>query len=272
MVLGEPVSWDDLAERGGNDRDAVRELTARIDRGLRSVTLNLERWEDRPLVETAEAIWSLEVERAEGPADQLRRYEITARILAAVRRGSDTRWKAVQLDLSRHYRRLALFGFQPADLQADVGTPVERALVGATPLPSGYPAGRRGPGGARHVSGPVLAHTPFDGESPARPRPGVHIQAPIRNRYVHSVGGGRCLRRCLGLGLGLGSGPARAAAAAGDRGPLDSRAVALGIQRRAPVHDPSYTQRRHGGAACRTEASGVGVGGPLRGVDAGLVQ
>ena len=123
VVLGEPVSWDDLAERGGNDRDAVRELTARIDRGLRSVTLNLERWEDRPLVETAEAIWSLEVERAEGPADQLRRYEITARILAAVRRGSDTRWKAVQLDLSRHYRRLALFGFQPADLQADVGLP-----------------------------------------------------------------------------------------------------------------------------------------------------
>ena len=29
VVLGEPVAWDDLAERGSEDRDAVRELTAR---------------------------------------------------------------------------------------------------------------------------------------------------------------------------------------------------------------------------------------------------
>ncbi len=123
VVLGEPVQWDDLAERGRKDRDAVRELTARIDQGLRGVTLNLEKWEDRPLVETAEAIWSLEVEEAEGPAHQLRRYEITARILSAVRQGSDDRWKALQRDLSNHYRRLALFGFGPGDLHADVGIP-----------------------------------------------------------------------------------------------------------------------------------------------------
>jgi hypothetical protein len=64
---------------------------------------------------------SLEVEKAQGPAQQLRRYDITARILAAVRQGSNERWKALQEDLSRHYRRLALFGFAPGDLHADVG-------------------------------------------------------------------------------------------------------------------------------------------------------
>jgi len=40
-----------------------------------------------------------------------------------VRSGSEARWKALQRDLSRHYRRLALFGFGPADLLADVGVP-----------------------------------------------------------------------------------------------------------------------------------------------------
>ena len=121
VVLGEPVSWDDLADRGRKDREAVSELTARIDQGLRGVTLNLERWEDRPLVEAAEAIWGLQVEEAQGPAHQVHRYEITARILAAVRHGSDERWKALLRDLARHYRRLALFGFRPGDLHANVG-------------------------------------------------------------------------------------------------------------------------------------------------------
>ena len=123
VVLGEPVSWDDLAAKGRKDRDAVRELTARIDQALRGVTLNLEEWEDRPLVETAEAIWSLQVAEAEGAARQLRRFEVIARILGTVRQGSDQRWRAVQRDLLRHYRRLALFRFRPADLLADVGLP-----------------------------------------------------------------------------------------------------------------------------------------------------
>ncbi len=121
VVLGKPVPWDDLAGRGREDREAVRELTARIDRGLRLVTLNLEAWEDRPLVETAEAIWSLQVEEAEGPAHQIRRYELTARILAAVRRGSDERWLALQRSLVGHHRRLAVLGLRPQDLRSGTG-------------------------------------------------------------------------------------------------------------------------------------------------------
>lgn len=120
VVLGDPIPWDDLAERGRGDREAVRELTDRIGGGLRSVTLNVERWEDRPLVETVEAIWSLRMGEAEGPAHQVQRFDITTRILAAVRRSQEDRWKALSTDLAAHARRLALFRLRPADLHADV--------------------------------------------------------------------------------------------------------------------------------------------------------
>lgn len=120
VVLGDPIRWDDLAERGREDREAVRELTDRIGAGLRGVTLNVEKWEDRPLVETVEAIWSLRMGEAEGPAHQVQRFDITTRILAAVRRSPEDRWKALSSRLAVHARRLALFQLRPGDLHADV--------------------------------------------------------------------------------------------------------------------------------------------------------
>ncbi len=66
ILVGEPVAWDDLA--GGVDGaggvgaspEAVRELTRRIDAALREATINLEQWEDAPLVEWAQAIYAAE--------------------------------------------------------------------------------------------------------------------------------------------------------------------------------------------------------------------
>ena len=118
-VIGQPIVWEDLAGRGTEDRQAVAELTSRIEEGLRGVTLNLERWEDRPLVETAESIWALEMGEAEGAAQQINRFEITTRILSAVRRGSVQRWTALARDLDVHFRRLTLLRLRPADLHAD---------------------------------------------------------------------------------------------------------------------------------------------------------
>ena len=46
-VHGEPIVWTDLARCGDQDVEAVRELTRRIDAGLRQVTVNLESWEDQ---------------------------------------------------------------------------------------------------------------------------------------------------------------------------------------------------------------------------------
>ena len=60
VVRGPPLAWDDLATRGPDDVDAVRELTSRIDAALRSVTVNLGSWEDRPIVECAVRIWEAE--------------------------------------------------------------------------------------------------------------------------------------------------------------------------------------------------------------------
>ena len=52
VVVGLLVAHDDLSWGGGEDRDAVNELTARIEEGLRSVTLNAERWEDLRFVQS----------------------------------------------------------------------------------------------------------------------------------------------------------------------------------------------------------------------------
>ena len=89
-VVGSPVPWDDLAGRPVEDADAVRALTERIGTGLRQVTLNLERWEDRLLVETAVAIW--EAERGSGPdrAERMQRLDVTTRIPADLPRQPDT--------------------------------------------------------------------------------------------------------------------------------------------------------------------------------------
>jgi len=85
------VRWEDLADRGAEDQEAVRELTARLEENLRQVTVNLERWEDRPLVECAEAVWSAELGGEGDAAEQVRRAQTAANILADLRRrGGDT--------------------------------------------------------------------------------------------------------------------------------------------------------------------------------------
>jgi 1-acyl-sn-glycerol-3-phosphate acyltransferase len=121
VLAGEPVRWDDLAARGVEDDAAVRALTGRIAEGLRAVTLNLERWEDRPLVECAVAIW--EAERAVPPdaEDQVGRLEVTTRILAQARRADDGDALELAHDVDLHRRRLRRLGLEPADLRAELG-------------------------------------------------------------------------------------------------------------------------------------------------------
>ncbi len=57
--IGEAISLEDLWDAHATDpREAVRLLTTRIDAGLRSVTLNLNRWDDLPILRLAERIWA----------------------------------------------------------------------------------------------------------------------------------------------------------------------------------------------------------------------
>ena len=121
MVLrGQPVSWADLAERGLDDAEAVRDLTARIDTALRSVTLNLASWEDRPVVEGAVRVWEAERGEPSQAAERLARLELTTRVLAEVRRSENQDGLSLATDLAKHLDRLDRLGLEPSDLAADV--------------------------------------------------------------------------------------------------------------------------------------------------------
>ena len=126
LVVGAPIEWDDLAARSASDAERVRLLTDRIDAALREVTINLERWEDAPLVEMGEAIWSAEFGAHPDELHRLGRTHEAAQLLArlrAEREGegeSDARRDALAREVRVHARALARLGLRPADL---AGTP-----------------------------------------------------------------------------------------------------------------------------------------------------
>ena len=130
VIRGQPVEWEDLATRGAEDKAAVRELTARLEQGLREITMNLERWEDQPLVDCAQAVWSAEMDAGEERVEQIQRAQTTARVLADLRRQGEHRWLNLAQNVTMHRRRLAVLGLQPADLHAkvDLGTGVGWAV------------------------------------------------------------------------------------------------------------------------------------------------
>jgi glycerol-3-phosphate O-acyltransferase/dihydroxyacetone phosphate acyltransferase len=120
--IGTPVVWDDLGARPADDHEAVRELTARIDRAMRQVTLNLERWEDEPIVRTAEGVWAA-VQRADpSPAARVKRLAVTADALAALRSSDadgDGRWRALARDVREHARILRVLGVRATDVELE---------------------------------------------------------------------------------------------------------------------------------------------------------
>ena len=119
-VTGAPVAWDDLAPRGVEDAEAVRDLTQRIAVALAGVTLNLEQWADRPLVECAVRIWETEQRVAPDPGARIRRLETTTRLLAMVHRTQDAEGMLLARDVERFRGRLDRLGLRPADMSADV--------------------------------------------------------------------------------------------------------------------------------------------------------
>ncbi len=117
-VVGEPVAWDDLAERGESDRGAVQELTARIADALERVTINLERWEDAPLLETAEAIYSAELGADPVPAARVMRMREAAAALARLRQDERGPWRSLAREVAGHARALGVLGMTPEQLRA----------------------------------------------------------------------------------------------------------------------------------------------------------
>ena len=129
VVRGFPLAWGDLALRGPDDAEVVRELTARIDSALRTVTVNLVEWEDQPLVECAIRVWEAERGTPSQAAERLKRMEFTTKMLARIRTTDDPDGAQLIADVRRHDRRMRWLGLRPADLRADVGT--DRAVTWA---------------------------------------------------------------------------------------------------------------------------------------------
>jgi 1-acyl-sn-glycerol-3-phosphate acyltransferase len=125
--FGDPIVWDDLADRGDEDRNAVRELTRRIDTALRQVTVNLEQWEDEPLVRCVEEIWQAEIDEKAAPEAQLVRVRTTTEVLASLRRQGNDSWIGLARSLESHRRRLARLRLTPSDLKTS--TDVTTALA-----------------------------------------------------------------------------------------------------------------------------------------------
>ncbi|HYH81113.1 MAG TPA: lysophospholipid acyltransferase family protein [Longimicrobium sp.] len=123
-VTGDPVAWDDLAAAGPEDRDAVRELTRRIDEALHEVTVNLARWDDAPLVETAEAVYSAELPVDDAGDARVARLGEAAEGLARLRVENRDEWNRVVRQVAAHARVLAILGLTPAELKARNRTPV----------------------------------------------------------------------------------------------------------------------------------------------------
>jgi 1-acyl-sn-glycerol-3-phosphate acyltransferase len=99
--------------QGSADAEAVRTLTDAIAASLSAITLNLEQWEDLPIVETAEALYALEQKEAAGDVERKKAF---ARGMALLRAEQGERFDRLKTDVASFRRRLALVQVRPAEL------------------------------------------------------------------------------------------------------------------------------------------------------------
>jgi 1-acyl-sn-glycerol-3-phosphate acyltransferase len=115
IIVGTPIPWDDLVGCPDSDAAAVRDLTTRIQSGLRAVTVNYASWEDAHLVTLADAVHA-----AAGPppstAARPARHALGTATLARLRDSDDPAWRLLADDLRAHARLLRTLRLTPADL------------------------------------------------------------------------------------------------------------------------------------------------------------
>ncbi|WNG34540.1 acyltransferase [Archangium violaceum] len=113
IEMGVPIEVKDfLPADAASETESVRKLTEHIAGGLRSVTLNLEQWEDLPLIQMAERLYAFRQKEAMDP-ERLRHW---ARGLQLFRSEQPERFERMRADLMSFHRRLALGRADPTDL------------------------------------------------------------------------------------------------------------------------------------------------------------
>ena len=100
------------AEGAGSEKEAVRQLTERIAAGLKAVTVNMEKWEDLPLIQMAEQLYAFR----QGEKVDRERLKHWARGLQLFRTEQPERFEQVRSSLVSFQRRLELVHADPGDL------------------------------------------------------------------------------------------------------------------------------------------------------------
>lgn len=96
------------------EQEWVRSLTDRVGDAMRSVTLNLEDWEDLGLIETADQLFALKNGFREKDNDRLRLFSKGASLL---RNEQPDRFDDIKEDILSFRARLEMINAQPGDLQ-----------------------------------------------------------------------------------------------------------------------------------------------------------
>jgi glycerol-3-phosphate O-acyltransferase/dihydroxyacetone phosphate acyltransferase len=113
IEVGTPIEVKDfLPADAAGDVESVRGLTERIAGGLRSVTLNLDQWEDLPLIQMAEQLFAFRHKEAMDK-ERLRQW---AQGLQLFRSEQPERFERVRGELMSFWRRLELVRADPTDL------------------------------------------------------------------------------------------------------------------------------------------------------------
>lgn len=104
VEVGAPLEPITFQARAGEDgREAVRRATDALAEALRAVTLNLDAWEDLPVIEAAEALYALRRGEPGRDADRLKAF---ARGMALLRDEQPERFERLKRELLGHRARL----------------------------------------------------------------------------------------------------------------------------------------------------------------------
>ena len=101
-----------LEQPGEAPHDAARRFTDAIAAALRQVTLNLDAWEDLPILETAESLYALNKDEEASPE----RRQAFARGMALLREEQPERFERLKHQLADYRARLGLLSISSDDL------------------------------------------------------------------------------------------------------------------------------------------------------------
>jgi len=128
VEVGEPILVQAVGEGLGGEaaQDWVRTLTGRVGEAIRTVTLNLETWEDIDLIHTADRLFALRNGYREKDTDRLRLFARGASLLRSV---DPERFDDLKEDVLSFHARLEVVSADAGDLAVHFESQSVRSFV-----------------------------------------------------------------------------------------------------------------------------------------------